>query len=90
MRQHQFRVGDGKFPIWLRLIARGLPGSRCGSGITLKEAGIIRPHLLHRRLPGETPETLKETGEFAAGSRVSLRLSLPAPFSAGTTVRRGG
>lgn len=71
----------------LKLIRKGITREQVREAVSLcREAGIIAHTSFIVGLPGETPETLKETGEFAAslGSLYGYHFLTPFP---GTTVR---
>lgn len=71
----------------LKLIRKGITREQVREAVSLcRETGIIAHTSFIVGLPGETPETLKETGEFAAslGSLYGYHFLTPFP---GTTVR---
>ena len=81
-----FGVETGN-PELLKLIRKGITLEQVREAVSLcKEAGIIPHTSFVVGLPGESPETLKETGEFAAslGSLYGYHFLTPFP---GTTVR---
>ena len=81
-----FGVETGN-PDLLKLIRKGITREQVREAVSLcKETGIIAHTSFIVGLPGETPETLKETGEFAASLGSLYGYHFLAPFP-GTTVR---
>jgi anaerobic magnesium-protoporphyrin IX monomethyl ester cyclase len=81
-----FGVETGN-PGLLKLIRKGITRDQVREAVSLcKETGIIPHTSFMVGLPGETPETLKETGEFAASLGSLYGYHFLAPFP-GTTVR---
>jgi anaerobic magnesium-protoporphyrin IX monomethyl ester cyclase len=81
-----FGVETGN-PELLKLIRKGITLDQVREAVSLcREVGIIAHTSFIVGLPGETPETLKETGTFAAslGSLYGYHFMTPFP---GTTVR---
>jgi radical SAM superfamily enzyme YgiQ (UPF0313 family) len=81
-----FGVETGN-PEMLKLIRKGITRDQVRHAVSLcREAGIIAHTSFIVGLPGETAETLRETGEFAAslGSLYGYHFLVPFP---GTTVR---
>jgi radical SAM superfamily enzyme YgiQ (UPF0313 family) len=71
----------------LKVIRKGITREQVKEAVSLcKETGIIPHTSFMVGLPGESPETLKETGEFAAGLGSLYGYHFLAPFP-GTTVR---
>lgn len=71
----------------LKLIRKGITREQVREAVSLcRETGIIAHTSFIVGLPGETPETLKETGEFAASLGSLYGYHFLAPFP-GTTVR---
>ena len=71
----------------LKVIRKGITREQVREAVDLcKETGIIAHTSFIVGLPGETPETLKETGEFAAGLGSLYGYHFLTPFP-GTTVR---
>jgi hypothetical protein len=71
----------------LKLIRKGITREQVREAVDLcKETGIIAHTSFIVGLPGETPETLKETSEFAASLGSLYGYHFLAPFP-GTTVR---
>lgn len=81
-----FGVETGN-PDLLKRIRKRITREQVREAVSLcREAGIIAHTSFIVGLPGETPETLKETGEFAAGLGSLYGYHFLAPFP-GTTVR---
>jgi anaerobic magnesium-protoporphyrin IX monomethyl ester cyclase len=81
-----FGVESGN-PEMLKLIGKGITREQVQEAVSLcKEAGIIPHTSFIVGLPGETAETLRETGAFAAGLGSLYGYHFLAPFP-GTTVR---
>jgi hypothetical protein len=81
-----FGVETGN-PDLLKLIRKGITREQVREAVSLcRETGIIAHTSFIVGLPGETPETLKETGEFAASLGSLYGYHFLAPFP-GTTVR---
>ncbi len=81
-----FGVETGN-PDLLKRIRKGITREQVREAVDLcKETGIIAHTSFIVGLPGETPETLKETGEFAAGLGSLYGYHFLTPFP-GTTVR---
>jgi anaerobic magnesium-protoporphyrin IX monomethyl ester cyclase len=81
-----FGVETGN-PGMLKLIRKGITLDQVRHAVSLcKEAGILAHTSFIVGLPGETQETLKETGEFAASLGSLYGYHFLAPFP-GTTVR---
>jgi anaerobic magnesium-protoporphyrin IX monomethyl ester cyclase len=81
-----FGVETGN-PEMLKLIRKGITLDQVRHAVSLcKEAGIIAHTSFIVGLPGETEETLRETGEFAASLGSLYGYHFLAPFP-GTTVR---
>jgi anaerobic magnesium-protoporphyrin IX monomethyl ester cyclase len=81
-----FGVETGN-PEMLKLIRKGITLDQVRHAVSLcREAGIIAHTSFIVGLPGETQETLRETGEFAAGLGSLYGYHFLAPFP-GTTVR---
>lgn len=74
-------------PEMLKLIRKGITRDQIRQAVSLcREAGIIAHTSFIVGLPGETTETLRETGEFAAGLGSLYGYHFLAPFP-GTTIR---
>jgi radical SAM superfamily enzyme YgiQ (UPF0313 family) len=81
-----FGVETGN-PEMLKLIRKGITRDQVRHAVSLcREAGIIAHTSFIVGLPGETSETLRETGEFAAGLGSLYGYHFLTPFP-GTTVR---
>ncbi len=81
-----FGVETGN-PEMLKLIRKGITREQVREAVSLcRETGIIAHTSFIVGLPGETPETLRETGEFAASLGSLYGYHFLAPFP-GTTVR---
>ncbi|MBN2438940.1 MAG: radical SAM protein, partial [Deltaproteobacteria bacterium] len=81
-----FGVETGN-PEMLKLIRKGITPDQVRRAVSLcREAGIIAHTSFIVGLPGETAETLRETGEFAASLGSLYGYHFLAPFP-GTTVR---
>ncbi len=81
-----FGVESGN-PDMLRRIGKGITREQVREAVSLcREAGIIAHTSFIAGLPGETTETLRETGEFAASLGSLYGYHHLAPFP-GTTVR---
>jgi hypothetical protein len=81
-----FGVETGN-PEMLKLIRKGITRDQVQHAVSLcREAGIIAHTSFIVGLPGETAETLRETGEFAASLGSLYGYHFLAPFP-GTTVR---
>jgi anaerobic magnesium-protoporphyrin IX monomethyl ester cyclase len=81
-----FGVETGN-PEMLKLIRKGITLDQVRHAVSLcREAGILAHTSFIVGLPGETKETLKETGEFAASLGSLYGYHFLAPFP-GTTVR---
>jgi radical SAM superfamily enzyme YgiQ (UPF0313 family) len=81
-----FGVETGN-PDLLKLIRKGITREQVKEAVSLcRQTGIIAHTSFIVGLPGETPETLKETGEFAASLGSLYGYHFLAPFP-GTTVR---
>jgi anaerobic magnesium-protoporphyrin IX monomethyl ester cyclase len=81
-----FGVETGN-PEMLKLIRKGITLDQVRHAVSLcREAGIIAHTSFIVGLPGETEETLRETGEFAASLGSLYGYHFLAPFP-GTTVR---
>jgi anaerobic magnesium-protoporphyrin IX monomethyl ester cyclase len=71
----------------LKVIRKGITREQVREAVSLcRETGIIAHTSFIVGLPGETPETLKETGEFAASLGSLYGYHFLAPFP-GTTIR---
>ena len=81
-----FGVETGN-PEMLKMIRKGITRDQVRHAVSLcREAGIIAHTSFIVGLPGETAETLRETGEFAASLGSLYGYHFLAPFP-GTTVR---
>ncbi len=81
-----FGVESGN-PDMLRRIRKGITREQVREAVALcRDAGIIAHTSFIAGLPGETEETLRETGEFAAGLGSLYGYHYLTPFP-GTTVR---
>jgi hypothetical protein len=81
-----FGVETGN-PEMLKLIRKGITREQVREAVNLcKETGIMAHTSFIVGLPGETPETLQETAEFAAGLGSLYGYQFLTPFP-GTTVR---
>jgi anaerobic magnesium-protoporphyrin IX monomethyl ester cyclase len=81
-----FGVESGN-PEMLRRIGKGITLQQVREAVSLcREAGIIAHTSFIAGLPGETPETLRETEEFAAGLGSLYGYHYLVPFP-GTTIR---
>jgi anaerobic magnesium-protoporphyrin IX monomethyl ester cyclase len=81
-----FGVESGN-PEMLKRIGKGITLEQVREAVSLcREAGIIAHTSFIAGLPGETPETLRETEEFAAGLGSLYGYHHLAPFP-GTTIR---
>ncbi len=71
----------------LKVIRKGITREQVREAVSLcRETGIIAHTSFMVGLPGETPETLRETGEFAASLGSLYGYHFLAPFP-GTTIR---